>query len=220
MEMSVTASQLPPSNNTIITGTRPLTEAKYYRFSGYDPRFIHAAISRLADGKRNTRETAFNTLLIREYRQMLQELHDLTAEQVNELVKHCGDVVEVGVNLPLLLKRLRQWQREDGLFKQQVEQVKWLIQHKASNQLILLLCPRLLDGEIKQLRLEMGLPVYKGRLKQPVPNDCLNIQHAWQILTQDHPNLYQRYQVLAQLYPQYELGQLHMVITQAEKEKE
>lgn len=183
-----------------------------YRILDVDNVHTHLALSKLASAPHSKSEAAYNAIALREYKQTLDKLRQMDAEQLEKLAKQSPGVVTYLIDLDALKRQVRTLEKNVRQRSEELQRVRWLIARKASNQMVVDLCPLVTAEEIRKIRFELGVPVLKGRLKMPPMAMRLRILKSWQT-TEPEKNLYLRYQLLADEYPDLNLGQLYTVIT-------
>lgn len=183
-----------------------------YRLFGLETATVQLALSRLASAPNSPEEASYNALTLSEFSYVFGSIRQLSPEQLAELAAHCVDLVNMTVNLSNLQSSISSLQYQEKRYRTQLADTEWLIRHKASNQQILSLCSLIDIEDIKRLRLNLSMPVGKGRKRMPDFGTRLAIGTDWQNIVAD--NDLERYKMLLKHYPDFELGQLYTIVNE------
>lgn len=183
-----------------------------YRMVSTDNLHTFLALSKLAAAPHSKNEASYNAIALREHKETLAKLRQMDTKQLEKLAKHSIGVVSYLIDLDCLQNNLNVFEKNVQQYEEELQRVRWLVTRKASNQMIVDLCPLVTVEEIKKVRLDLGIPVSRGRLKMPDTDTRLQILKAWQN-SQSEKNLYLRYQSLSAEFLNLDLGQLYTVIT-------
>lgn len=190
--------------------TKPLTPM--YRLFGLEATTVQLALSRLASAPNSPEEASYNALTLGEFGHVFESIRQLSPEQLAELSVHCIDFVNMTINLDGLQSSISSLQYQEKRYRSQLSDTEWLIRNKASNQQILSLCSLINIEDIKRLRLNLSMPVSKGRKRMPDFGIRLAIGTDWQAIIAD--NDLERYKILLKHYPDFELGQLYTIVNE------
>ena len=135
----------------------------------------------------------------------------MNPKRIEKLASMCPDVVTYSIDLKVLKNRIAEMENHEQRFSEQMQRLRWMLKHKASNLMIMNLCSLISMAEIKKLRIEMNIPVVKGRLVMPSIEVRLKVLKAWS-QSDKETDLFIRYQLLIDEFPDYSLAQLHSII--------
>ncbi|KLT72085.1 hypothetical protein PL75_10110 [Neisseria arctica] len=183
-----------------------------YRLIQGNNHISHVILQRLASAPHSRGEASYNAMTITSQRDTLHELGTLDARMLQKLAETAFDAVTVEVDLIRLKTLIEELKKQVSADKDMQTKIRWLIENDASNQQILVLCPLAEPQDIFDLRIQMGRPVKKGRLKMPPFNVRLEMIDCWN-RTLSNLSMYDRFCELKTRFPDYTLGQIYTVIT-------
>ncbi|EPH7413870.1 hypothetical protein G9L83_000736 [Neisseria gonorrhoeae] len=191
--------------------SKPLISNPIYRLFNTDPVYTNLALTRLASAPNTPRESSYNALVAREHEDVLNTLKRMNPKRIEKLASMCPDVVTYSIDLKVLKSKTSEMEHYEQRFMEQMQRLKWMLEHKASNLMIMNLCSLISTAEIKKLRIEMNIPVVKGRIVMPSIDVRVRVLKAWS-KSEKEPDLFIRYQLLIDEFPDYSLAQLHSII--------
>ena len=186
--------------------------ALHFRLLEIDSTHAKLVLYRLAAAPHSATEASYNAIPIRECRDVMTNLRRLDAKQLEQLAGICTDAVVCTIDMRALKKHILTIEQHTARHAEQTERARRMLSDKASNQMILAICPLLCSEDIRKLRTEMNMPVVKGRLKMPDMDVRVQIQKTW-YENRNEQDLYLRYLLLKNRYPELNLGQLHTIVT-------
>ncbi|WP_274572458.1 hypothetical protein [Neisseria leonii] len=189
---------------------KPLTPM--YRLFRLEAATVQLALSNLACAPNSPEEASYNALVLGKFSRVFESIRQLSPEQLAELSAHCAGCVHITIDLNGLQSSVSSLQYQEKRYRTQLADTEWLIRHQASNQQILSLCSLIDIEDIKRLRLALSMPVGKGRKRMPDFGIRLAIGTDWQNIAAD--NDLERYKILLQHYPDFELGQLYTIVNE------
>ena len=189
--------------------------ADTYRI-GLDPQQgLHPQVlAMLLNRQKSRADAAVNAVMLHRYADVLAALQSFTPEQLQAVADGLADAVEIRVSLPALAATGAQVANDHNRRQRHLQQCEWLLLHGGSNSMILLLCPTLSPEDVRSMRLRLNKPTCKGRRRALPLDERLSVLSAWDGL--GGSDTFARYQQLAGLYPQYEVGQLFSVVNEGE----
>lgn len=190
---------------------KPFISNPVYRLFNTDPVYTNLALTRLASAPNTPREASYNALVAREHEDVLNTLKRMNPKRIEKLASMCPDVVTYSIDLKILQNKITEMENHEQRFSQQMQRLRWMLKHKASNQMIMNLCSLISTAEIKKMRLELNTPVVKGRIAMPSIEVRLKVLKAWS-KSEKESDIFIRYQQLIDEFPGYSLAQLHSII--------
>nr|DAX90384.1 MAG TPA: Protein of unknown function (DUF2857) [Inoviridae sp.] len=190
---------------------KPFINNTVYRLFNTDPIYTNLALTRLASAPNTPREASYNALVAREHEGVLNTLKRMNPKRIEKLASMCPDVVTYSIDLKILQSKIAEMENHEQRFSEQMQRLRWMLKHKASNQMIMNLCSLISTAEIKKVRLELNTPVVKGRIVMPSIEVRLKVLKAWSQLEKES-DIFVRYQQLIDQFPDYSLAQLHSII--------
>ena len=190
---------------------KPFINNPVYRLFNTDPIYTNLALTRLASAPNTPREASYNALVAREHEGVLNTLKRMNPKRIEKLASMCPDVVTYSIDLKILQSKIEEMENHEQRFSEQMQRLRWMLKHKASNQMIMNLCSLISTAEIKKVRLELNTPVVKGRIVMPSIEVRLKVLKAWS-QSEKESDVFVRYQQLIDEFPGYSLAQLHSII--------
>ena len=190
---------------------KPIINNPVYRLFNTDPVYTNLALTRLASAPNTPREASYNAMVAREHEDVLNTLKRMNPKRIEKLASMCPDVVTYSIDLKILQSKISEMENQEQRFSEQMQRLRWMLKHKASNQMIMNLCSLISTAEIKKVRLELNTPVVKGRIVMPSIEVRLKVLKAWS-QSEKESDIFVRYQQLIDQFPDYSLAQLHSII--------
>ena len=80
----------------------------------------------------------------------LNTLKRMNPKRIEKLASMCPDVVTYSIDLKILQNKIAEMENHEQRFSQQMQRLRWMLKHKASNQMIMKLCSLISTAEIKK----------------------------------------------------------------------
>lgn len=183
-----------------------------YRILNTDAAQVRLVLHKLATAPHSPEDASYNAIVLRESQDVFQALRKLDAAQFDCLSQISMDAVSCTVDMRILAERIHNIEQAAVRHEEQLARARWLIGNKASNQMILQLCTCIHQDEIKKIRIELNMPVVRGRLKMPAMDKRIAVHRAW-YESRHETDCYLRYRSLKAQFPEFDLGQLHTIVT-------
>lgn len=189
-------------------------KAVNYRILNADVSQITAILSKLFNPTKT--ERAFNAVPIHQHGETIRALMGLDPKQFAQLCEDCRDAVSFTVDLDKVQGYLDGINCRRQRLIEQTEKAEWLIEHNASNKLIMDVCTSLDGYDIKRLRNRLNRPAQLGRQHLPDLNTRTFIVRRWLEIRGQHADEFKRYRVLQEQFAQYNLSQLYTIVTDSD----
>ena len=183
------------------------------KLNGRHNAFLYSQIlTLLASNSPGKDERISNSVMLAKFGETIERLAKLTPGELTAIADQLSGMVEIHIDMPALTELLLSKHNDNNKRDRHLNQCVWLIEHGASNTLILGLCATLVSADIKRVRIELGKPVPMGRSKTLELEQQLSVHESWKEICKGVTDTFRRYQLIQQAYPDYTVGQLHTAV--------
>ena len=199
-----------------MSNTNKPKKVKIFKIHGLDSNEFLTLLLHLSTAPNNSHEKAYNSLIFANSFALFNDLRGLDVPKLNQLANLVSDCFEIRVDVEKLSKHIASVKNGNSNRFLHQDQLKFLITHHASNEMIFSLCSSINHEDIKRFRLQNSLPAVKGRRRMPEGALRQKIIEVWHSLS-NIKDLFERYKRMAEMFLTLELGQLYAVIQAEEK---
>lgn len=192
----------------------PVTDTYRLPLNGKSHLLYGQIISLLASAAPDKNERIKNSAMLFKYSEVFEYLRRMTPDQLGNIAKRLEGAIEIRIDLNTLQESMWIEREQNAKRVNQLKQCEWMIEHGASNIMILNMCATLTSADIKKMRSEMDVPVKCGRRKTLELEEQLTVAAYWTDVCTQEKDTYARYRLLCTKFPEYALSQMGTAISE------